>query len=116
MRITVDNYTIEYSFKDEDMFCGMDFLIKEIVGWGANKETGEWSEPLYGLNTYSDDFEHGDEVCHGFIKWDGCSHWYFTEYQHLCGRKSGEAFGRLIGKIFDLAEENLKGYDKEIGS
>lgn len=104
MLINYENYTIDYDLKDNNGYS-MKFLVKEIVGWSEDEVTKEWTVPLYGSNLNSDNFEHGDEVVHGFIKWDGCSHWYFSEYQHLCGRSSGLAFAGMITKIFDLARD-----------
>jgi hypothetical protein len=50
----------------------------------------------------------------GFIKWDGCSHWWFEEkYHHLCGRADLAAFTAMLERCWTFTD-HIKAFDKEI--
>jgi hypothetical protein len=83
----------------------MEFTVFEIAGYGENKETHEWTVPLFG-----DNCEDGETpktpFWVGSIKWDGCSNWDFRTNEcmaHFCGPKHATSIGRLMGKLYDLA-------------
>ena len=113
----IEGYRIKVTLKDEEETYWMDFIVKEVTGQSQDKETKEWTIPLYG-HSFEEDFEQAAETLHGFIKWDGCSHWSFEDKSvmlHLCGRQNAKKFSRIFETIFDLAEKHMTRYNKEIG-
>lgn len=60
----------------------------------------------------SDDFDDGENLVHGFIKWDGCSHVYFGDhenygYLHLCGGRYFAQLDFILRRVWQLASEKV---------
>lgn len=51
------------------------------------------------------DFDRGDVLVKGTIKWDGCSHNNFGDkgYLHGCSRHDLTRFSTLFNRLFDIA-------------
>lgn len=97
---------------------GFEFEIYEIIGRDYNKKTKKWDIPIYeklGAKT-SEDYslnilEGAQPYLTGFIKGDGCSHFYFGEdgYLHLCGLDSIEKLNTVLLKLVEIAKtKNVK--------
>lgn len=100
----------------DDSPHGYEFEIFEQVGWSENPKTKKFDIPLYerkGATQIGDHSEHGLEDAQpyltGWIKWDGCSHFYFGDngYLHLCGLDTIEKLQKVLQKLIDRAK--LKG-------
>lgn len=53
-----------------------------------------------------------DNVMNGFIKWDGCSHFYFGDaendgYLHLCGLQNVKRFAWTVEEVYRIAEREI---------
>lgn len=89
----------------EDYHC--EFKVYEIAG------SDEDSVVLVGhVNSSPVDTESLDEATvylHGYVKWDGCSNWYFDEQDrvmlHFCEKEQAQAIGVLLGRLYDWAKE-----------
>lgn len=100
---------------------GYEFEIYEVCGRDFNKITKEYDIPLYERkgSTNSADFslkglEDAQPYLTGFIKWDGCSHFYFGEdgYLHLCGLENIEKLQKVLSKLIDIAK--LKNVESDL--
>lgn len=65
-------------------------------------------------NDYLMDFEvtnprnDNERYMHGFIKWDGCCHFYFDDgFLHLDYMCGIESHSNLLKKIYNLASRNI---------
>lgn len=94
----------------------MDFWVFEIVAWGEDSETGEYTVFSYikkGATNSDDTTENTDEaqtLLRGHIKWDACSHVYFGDedgYIHICGGESWFNFMEAIKRIWEIAVKEL---------
>jgi hypothetical protein len=56
----------------------------------------------------------------GSIKWDGCSNMNFDAQEncmlHFCGRSDAAKVGKLLDRLYDLADEHIPIYDSELGN
>lgn len=46
----------------------------------------------------------------GHIKWDGCSDWDMNTSKcmmHFCGRDDADGLGRLVNRMYDIAQVKL---------
>ena len=93
---------------------GYELGIYEIVGCDGNNP----KELLYERKgaTQSGDYsteglEDAQPYLTGFIKWDGCSHFWFGEkgYLHLCGLETIENLQKILQKLIDRAK--IKGVE-----
>jgi len=49
------------------------------------------------------------------IKWDGCSHvWIEDGYMHICGGDNWRIISEVFDKVWKLAPEKIKNFDKDI--
>jgi hypothetical protein len=89
------NTNYEYSF---------DFEVFEVISWSENEKTGCVDVP-HEIEPYIS----------GFIKWDGCCHFYFggdiRGYLHLCGKDCIEKHHKIIDYLYDLAKKTIKFFD-----
>lgn len=58
------------------------------------------------------DIAEARRFAHGFVKWDGCSDWFFDHNMescsvHGCSRSDLIALGELLARCFDMAAEHL---------
>lgn len=54
------------------------------------------------------EFEKGERFIDGYIKWDGCSHFWFGDsdgYLHLCGKSVIEAARFVLAHSFEYAKQ-----------
>ena len=85
------------------------YEVRDLVGYRV--EDNDKETPLYptiGATSSDDqttDIDKAERLIHGFIKWDGCSHNYFSTYQHECDRKGLVRLGGIFARLFDLAIE-----------
>lgn len=66
---------------------------------------------------YPPDEEVAPNVMNGFVKWDGCSHFYFGDpendgYLHLCGSWHLRKFTWAVEEVFRIAEREVPQFDK----
>lgn len=96
----------------DDSPHGYEFEIYEQVGWDNNEETNKYDIPLYERKgaTGDGDFstnglEDAQPYLTGFVKWDGCSHFYFGDdgYLHLCGIERIEQLRIVLQRLIDRA-------------
>lgn len=99
------------------------FAAYEQGGWDAERVPGElaglWFERRGADNSMDQvqDIALAQPMMTGFIKWDGCSHYYFGDsdgYLHLCGGAYVRQFAALTTAIFDLAAEKVEKWDAEV--
>jgi len=80
------------------------FALERVVAWDEN------DSPV--------DLEH---VCHGTIKWDGCSHIYFTgedagstgSYYHLCGIEAWKFHCDILKWLYQTVTSEIASMDAE---
>lgn len=77
------------------------YLIKDY------HHTAEWTEHLHKAQPF----------LRGSVKWDGCSNLSFSEQDdgsnlHFCGRKMAAKVGKLLDRLYDLAEEHIPHWDR----
>ena len=54
------------------------------------------------------DAELGEVIIDGWVKWDGCSDWNFTDdCYHFCSKEQAMRIGVLFGKLYDYAEQAI---------
>ena len=77
-------YLIE--FEGNDFQISASFIVFEVVSWEVDS------------NAPSD----VEKYLKGYVKWDGCSHFWFGDddgYMHLCGR---EDFDRIKASLIGI--------------
>jgi len=86
------------------------FTIYDIIMWGNDKPV--W--PRAGQTSsgdYVESLEESEPYLHGFVKWDGCSNWYFDEQDrimlHGCSREDLQRFGDAMTLCWDWTAELL---------
>jgi hypothetical protein len=56
-------------------------------------------------------FDESEPYLHGYVKWDGCSNWYFDEQDrvmlHGCNKSDLLRLGQVMGECWDWAAELL---------
>ncbi len=55
-----------------------------------------------GCNFWTQDITEARPLLHGFIRWDGCSHWE-REDGHYCSCQEAMNLGLLFREMYDLA-------------
>jgi hypothetical protein len=108
----------------EEIYADIDLLVRyetggacvnfsayEIVGWTEWRNAG----PIYSTAN-CDMVESPDQaqtLITGFVKWDGCSHYFFGEadnagYIHLCGSGAISKIRAAILKIYNRCGEIMR--------
>jgi hypothetical protein len=115
MKETYKDLDVTVIYENRDY--SVSFECYEIVGHIQGK-TQEFDVPLYELKGWkssgdeTNDISKARTMIRGFVKWDGCSHYYFSEedngYLHLCGGKNIGQIGQVIKKIYDRCGELMK--------
>lgn len=58
---------------------------------------------------HTSDITEAEVFCHGNVKWDGCSNWYFDSqddcYLHGCEREHLVNIGLILAACWDMAKE-----------
>lgn len=88
-------------FEDGDFELSANFNVFEVCSWSA--DTNEVSETELYLK--------------GYVKWDGCSHFWFGEsdgYLHLCGKRYFEKHKEVMDKIWDICSKKIKKWDSSL--
>lgn len=108
--IEIDDFTLRYKTNRNDGYdmAGYKFEIYEVEAREVN------GNKLYMRKgaTQSGDFsgnilEDAQPYLTGFIKWDGCSHFYFGDegYLHLCGFIRIQKLIVILQHLIKLAKE-----------
>lgn len=96
-----------------------EFVVYEIVAHDGDDGTACFEVADGSGDEWTDDLEEAEVFLSGFIKWDGCSNWDFKTdacMKHFCGRDDANGLGRLMDRMYALAEEHMPRYNKEIAS
>jgi len=95
-----------------------DFLITTTALYGHS-----WSFSVYEIGSWQS-FDRNnlfDVPCdleiyiNGFIKWDGCSHFWFGDedgYIHICGADEFEKHNKLMTYVYNEANEMIQTFDQ----
>jgi len=94
-----------------------DFKVFEITSWDPTKS----DNPI-------DNIIDKESIIGGFIKWDGCSHFYFGEedekgnrdsYLHICSSHNFKRIAKLLEYLYKIAPLKMgrgeDGLDEEWG-
>lgn len=95
-----EDFTIEFSYDKpaDDMPYWLDFKVWEVAGTESDGNLMYHSE-----NDFTIDYHESDEqLCSGFIKWDGCMELHNLNI-HLCGWEP--ILERLVRDIYLQAQE-----------
>lgn len=111
-------FVVEYSWDDKlDKVFSVSFKVVEIVARLADSNSIEYE--LEGAQDSMDttgDFDKAQRFISGFVKWDGCSHFYFGDnqgYIHLCGRREIQKISDLIKIIYNNCGMLITSYKLE---
>lgn len=100
--VTEDGYLYFYAeiTQKEDSF--VDFNVYEVDSWHCDSINTPVNPKLYLLGT---------------IKWDGCSHIYFSpdNYKHLCGKEYFKRHGEMLMTLYEKVVLLIPNYNKDIG-
>jgi hypothetical protein len=119
-------YIARFNFRrsGEDQGCHwVDFEVYEITSYPGYPEehqdspASEFSVARKDWKRSGDDVG-GDELdearvlAKGNIKFDGCSHWYWHEYVHICGIDEAAKHCAMVYRVFlKVKEEMAKTHD-----
>lgn len=82
----------------------VDYQIYDICGWMEGATKGVFDVPVWDD---ADRLEDAPVYLHGFVKWDGCSNWYFDEQDrvmlHGCGISDIQRFGDIMAECWNWA-------------
>lgn len=87
---TIVTKDFTYHIKENEGMAGIEFEVYEVVGWemkGARLYEKKGAEVLPTIE-HTTVIEEAATFIRGWIKWDGCSHFWFgdeNQYLHLCG-------------------------------
>lgn len=102
---TIHYEDLFYSVKIKPSEFSVDFEVYEIEGWCS-----------LGNHTYYDniwDLDEAKPLFTGSIKWDHCSNWDVprtegcTHQFHFCGMEQAINLGKLMERLYKIAEEEL---------
>ena len=113
----IDNIDLGFSFVVEPKEHSMDFFVYAIEAVESSgkvlfhkKGCGHYPEPV-------ETTEEADVFIHGYVKWDGCSNWYFDEQDrsmiHGCRKEDIVNLGLILGECWDYAKQNLPTFMKD---
>ena len=92
----------------EHMDVVLKFNVYEIAAWNMDNTHSQEDSELY-LN--------------GYIKWDGCSHFWFGAkdeegkqdgYLHLCGKECFVLHCQMMNALYEFAAEHITNFDREV--
>lgn len=93
----------------------VEYAIYDIEGWEEGETPGKYDQPLWHKADSAsspnpvETLEESEVFLHGWVKWDGCSDWYFDNqeqgYMHGCCRKDVQRFGDIMGACWDWTAE-----------
>lgn len=94
-----DTFVID--IEDGDHETCIKFKVFEVASWDSDTKM-PIDQELY---------------LEGYIKWDGCSHFWFGDedsYIHMCGKQCFENHKKVFDALWDLAARTIKGFDHEV--
>jgi hypothetical protein len=93
----------------------VDFIVYNIEAWQEGATLEVFDVPLWhkaGSLSRPDavsSLEGAEPYLHGYVKWDGCSNFYFDEQErgmlHGCERRDVLRFGEVMAACWDWAAE-----------
>jgi hypothetical protein len=89
-------FTVQVEVSDYSMNC----VVYKATGWTMGNEIIE-----------------DEKYLSAYIKWDGCSHFWFGDedkYQHLCGKTAVDNHCKVLQAVWELAEKSIREFDKEV--
>jgi hypothetical protein len=81
-------FTVQVEASDYSMNC----VVYKATGWTMGNEIIE-----------------DEKYLSAYIKWDGCSHFWFGDedkYQHLCGKTAVDNHCKVLQAVWELAENS----------
>lgn len=93
----------------EEVCSGSEEFDGRHITWSAKSHWVEFTV----TETYN--FDEVETFVTGSIKWDGCSNWDFNTgdcMKHFCGRCGAMGLGRLMDRLYTIAQENMPEVDK----
>jgi hypothetical protein len=73
-------------------------IVKEKADYSVDYEVYKAYEQING-------FELDELVVKGYVKWDGCSNWEFSNLLHFCSKEEIENLSVAMRKCWDLTAE-----------
>lgn len=102
-----DGVTVRYTLHNNRL--SVTFYAAEVIGKMVDPNPRQL---LYGRKDESPgdtaNFDEAERYVEGFVKWDGCAHYYFgdeTGYLHLCGPESVTKLSSTLSAIFQRCGE-----------
>ena len=102
--IKEDDYINYFIETEPDKEVSLNFKVWQVNSWSMDNKPCK------------DDLEI---FVRGIIKWDGCSHIYFGDedgYLYLCGRKYFDDMKKVLDAVWEKAEKEVAGFDKDVAS
>lgn len=105
-------YIARFSYKHSKEDCyWIDFEVFQITSYPGTTEdqkdspAGEFGVAMKGWKQSSDDvagddLDNAEIYCKGSIKFDGCSHFYWHEYTHICGIDEAAKHCAMVYRLF----------------
>lgn len=88
--------------------CSVSYIVFQTLGVDE-QGVRWWIKDRDGIFGMTSNIDEADVYLHGFVKWDGCSNWYFDEQDHamihFCGRRGMKRVSDLLFACFDMTEE-----------
>lgn len=84
----------------------VDFKIYDIASYDTGTKV-----PMYevDINKQTTEIDKALVFAHGFVKWDGCSNWFFDTQEegmiHGCSRSDIERIGAILAECWDWTVE-----------
>lgn len=81
------------------------FNVIQVIAWDEDKSTGEWKNPC-----------EEELYLKAYVKWDGCSHFYFgseSGYMHLCGKSAYDDLKNVLDAVFLICSKKIKNWNAE---
>ena len=93
----------------------LDFKVYEIIHTDESGKRFYEEKDAVSVLPGTDDLDRAITYVNGFIKFDGCSHFYFGDpdnegYIHLCGGDAYERHHKIIDMLYDMAKETIEGF------
>lgn len=102
---------IGYSVDCEVCEYHVKFTVHGIAGY--LQPTNERSYERAPGSEWTENLAEARADFSGTVKWDGCSNWNFPRDSclHFCTKKSAIDLGVLLGRLYDVAKEELPNAD-----
>lgn len=106
-----DGVMVRYTLHEN--LLSVSFYAAEIIGQMVDPNPGQLLYPRKGEDCSADtsNFDEAERYVDGFVKWDGCAHYYFGDdngYLHLCGPESVAKLSNLLPVIFQRCGEIMQ--------